>query len=180
MEWNNPCLDDSFFQREDYGIKDLAMLVDRGTRVIRLWEQRKIITKPPDRYANGWRKYTKETLADTLEMIIYHPWKNDWGLDFEELLFIVSLLRGEYVIGKKYEENYIMKYRVATTDYRPRVFSEHLRRAIRARKQYNIEHERAKKELNRRRRRIAQKESWEKNAKKREEKENQKNNNGNR
>ena len=127
MQWRNPYINDEFFQKQTYDIVDLSNIVQRGTRIIRLWEQRGIIHKPPDRDKRGWRLYTRKSLAFVLEEIINYKWKHEWGLDFDELIFLVQLLKGEYIVGNQYYNHSILRYRKLTKDKRPRKYSQHLR-----------------------------------------------------
>ena len=85
---------ENIIQKEEFNIKDLAKIVNKQTQTVRSWEKKGIISKPENKYENGWRKYTKEDLADALDSILKYNWERKVIKNESEIEFIISYLRG--------------------------------------------------------------------------------------
>lgn len=89
-------MNDEFFNKESYTIKDLAILVRKETNTIRSWEHKNIINKP-GKSSNNWRQYSKDELADTLETVLNFDWDRKVIKNKSEIQYAIDRLRGKFV-----------------------------------------------------------------------------------
>lgn len=80
--------------KTEFTITDLAKIVKKQTQTIRSYEHKGIIKKPDKKASNGWRVYTKDDLANTLENIINHNWQRNVIKNKNEIEHIINYLRG--------------------------------------------------------------------------------------
>jgi DNA-binding transcriptional MerR regulator len=85
---------DELLNKNSFNIRDLATIVKKETQTIRSWETKGIIPKPSLKSENGWREYTKEDLANTLEAILNYSWQRKVIKNESEIQYIIDYLRG--------------------------------------------------------------------------------------
>lgn len=90
-------LDQRLFERDNYTIRDLSRIVKKQTQTIRSWETKGIIQKPKKKSSNGWREYSKETLAQTLEDILNYNWERKVIKNENEIQYIIDRLRDDNI-----------------------------------------------------------------------------------
>lgn len=89
-------MNEEFFCKEKYNIKDLAKIVKKETQTIRSWEIKGIIEKP-GKSSNSWREYSKEDLANTLEVVVNYDWDRKVIKNKTEIEYVIARLRGQEV-----------------------------------------------------------------------------------
>jgi DNA-binding transcriptional MerR regulator len=90
---------DKLLEKTAYDIRDVAEIFDRDTETIRSWERKEIISKPEERFDNGWRKYTPDTLAKLLQRILDYNWERNVIKNKDEIKEIIYKLK-----KKKYSD----------------------------------------------------------------------------
>lgn len=83
-------------QKELFTIQDFALIIRQTTDCIRNWEFLGILPKHTKKSENGWKLYSKEDLANYMEILVNHPWERMNNLDFEELKYYIKYLRNDY------------------------------------------------------------------------------------
>lgn len=89
---------EDILKKEYFDIRDLANIVKKETQTIRCWEKDNIIPKASRRAMHGqkeWREYSKEELANILEIILAYPWQRKIIKNQTEIKYIIDYLRGQ-------------------------------------------------------------------------------------
>jgi hypothetical protein len=89
-------VNETFFDKEFFTIKDFALLVNKETNTIRSWENKNIVKKP-GKGSNNWRQYTKTELADCLEAVLLYNWERKVIKNRLELKHAIKRLRGDFI-----------------------------------------------------------------------------------
>ncbi len=86
----------NILDKDEFTISDLAKIIKKQSQTIRSYERKGIIQKPNKKKSNGWRVYSREDLAQTIEKILEYNWERNVIKNKSELYYVVDYLRGKH------------------------------------------------------------------------------------